>query len=168
MIAPFVWRFVAGSGGRLKPGVAVAGVCAYVRGMSNRRPHTSSGPSQRQLRVGELIRRTLSEVLARGDVHDPDLNVIPITVGEVTVSPDLKVATVYVMPLLGTAPVDVAIAALARHRGELRHHVAGAMRLKYAPDLRFRADETFDRLDETRRMFADERVQRDLDAPDED
>ena len=167
-MGPSVWRFVAGMGVGNKPGVAVRGDCAYVRGMSNRRPSSTNGPSQRQLRVGELIRRTLSEVLARGDVHDPDLNVIPITVGEVSVSPDLKVATVYVMPLLGTAPVDVAIAALARHRGELRHHVAGAMRLKYAPDLRFRADETFDRLDETRRMFADERVRRDLETPDED
>ena len=65
---------------------------------------TGSGPSQRQLRVGELIRRTLSEVLARGDVHDPDLARMSITVGEVRISPDLQVATVYVLPLAGRTP----------------------------------------------------------------
>ncbi len=124
---------------------------------------TASGPSQRQLRVGELIRRTLSEVLSRGDVHDPDLQGISLTVGEVRVSPDLKVATVFVMPL-GGGEVAKAIAALARNRGPLRARVAAAMTLKFAPDLRFRPDETFDRLDATRKLFADPRVARDLDA----
>jgi ribosome-binding factor A len=121
----------------------------------------ASGPTQRQLRVGELIRRTLSEVLSRGEVHDPDLDGISLTVGEVSVSPDLKVATVFVMPL-GGGDVERAIAALARNRGTLRSRIASAMTLKFAPDLRFRPDETFDRLDSTRRMFADPRVQRDL------
>jgi len=114
--------------------------------------------------VGELIRRTLSDVLNRGDIHDPELNAMSITVGEVRCSPDLKVATVYVMPLMGGANVDSAIAALARHRGELRKRISAEMTLKYAPDLRFRPDETFDRLDATRRMFADPRVQRDLES----
>ena len=126
------------------------------------------GPSQRQLRVGELIRRTLSDVLNRGEIHDPDLNSMSITVGEVSCSPDLKVATVYVMPLMGGASVEAAIAALARNKGELRRRLSGEMTLKYAPDLRFRPDETFDRLDETRRMFSDPKVQRDVAAPDED
>ncbi|QUS36917.1 30S ribosome-binding factor RbfA [Falsirhodobacter algicola] len=130
--------------------------------------HSSGpGPSQRQLRVGELIRRVMSDVLNRGEVHDPDLQSTSITVGEVSVSPDLKIATVYVMPL-GGGDVAAAIAALARNKGELRHRVAKEMALKYAPDLRFRADETFDRLDETRRLFSDEKVQRDLKADDED
>ena len=129
--------------------------------MAQSRFPSGSGPSQRQLRVGELIRRTLSDVLNRADVHDPDLNRFSITVGEVSVSPDLKVATCYVMPL-GGGDAQAAIAALARNKGELRHHVAKAMTLKFAPDLRFRVDETFDRLDDTRRLFADERVQRDL------
>lgn len=133
--------------------------------MAQNRFPTGSGPSQRQLRVGELIRRALSDVLNRAEVHDPDLNRHSITVGEVSVSPDLKVATCYVMPL-GGGDVQAAIAALARNKGELRHHVAKAMTLKFAPDLRFRIDETFDRLDETRRLFADEKVQRDLAAPD--
>ncbi|MDB6453957.1 30S ribosome-binding factor RbfA [Falsirhodobacter sp. 20TX0035] len=125
------------------------------------------GPSQRQLRVGELIRRVMSDVLNRGEIHDPDLENASITVGEVVLSNDLKIATVYVMPL-GGGDVQAIIAALARNKGELRHRVAKEMTLKYAPDLRFRPDETFDRLDETRRLFADEKVQRDLRADDAD
>ena len=133
----------------------------------SKRPPTATGPSQRQLRVGELIRRTLSDVLNRAEIHDPALNAMSITVGEVSCSPDLKVATVYVMPLMGSVPVQDAIAALARNKAELRHRIAGELTLKYAPDLRFRADETFDRLDETRRLFANPSVQRDLSTPDD-
>lgn len=122
-----------------------------------------SGPSQRQLRVGELIRRKLADVLLRGDVHDPDLNRHSITVGEVRTSTDLKVATVYVLPLGGQG-AEEALAALRRNTRELRHHVAKDMTLKYAPDLRFVLDETFDRMDDTRRLFADDRVRRDVEA----
>lgn len=136
--------------------------------MSKKRSSQGDGPSQRQLRVGELIRRTLSDVLNRSEVHDPELNRMSITVGEVSLSNDLKVATAYVMPLMGSVPVEEAIAALARNKAELRHRVGSVLTLKYAPDLRFRPDETFDRLDETRRIFADEKVRRDLDAPDDD
>jgi len=135
--------------------------------MSNKRSTPGHGPSQRQLRVGELIRRTLSDVLNRAEIHDPELNAMSITVGEVSCSPDLKIATVYVMPLMGSVPVDQAIAALARNKAELRHRVSQGLTLKYAPDLRFRPDETFDRLDDTRRMFSDPAVARDL-APDAD
>ena len=134
--------------------------------MAKNRFHTGEGPSQRQLRVGELIRRTLSDVLNRAEIHDPDLNRMSITLGEVSCSPDLKVATVYVMPLMGSVKVEDAIAALARNKAELRHRVSAELTLKYAPDLRFRPDETFDRLDETRRLFADERVRRDIEADD--
>ena len=123
------------------------------------------GPSQRQLRVGELIRRTLSDVLLRGDVHDPDLNRHSITVGEVRTSPDLKVATAYVLPLGGNGQEDV-LKLLARNKGELRRLMAKKLVLKYAPDLRFQLDETFDRMDETRRMLAQDVVRRDADAPD--
>jgi ribosome-binding factor A len=133
--------------------------------MAKRSP-SGAGPSQRQLRVGELIRRTLSDVLNRHEIHDPLLNTMSITVGEVSCSPDLKVATVYVMPLMGSVPVQDAITALARNKAELRHRIAGELTLKYAPDLRFRADETFDRLDETRRLFEDPTVKRDLESPD--
>lgn len=129
--------------------------------MARSRFDTGGGPSQRQLRVGELIRRTLSDVLMRGDVHDPDLNAMSITVGEVTCSPDLKVATAWVLPL-GGKDREKAIAALKRNKGELRRAVGKELTLKFAPDLRFRIDETFDRMDDTRRMFAEDRVQRDL------
>ena len=135
--------------------------------MASNRFHQGPGPSQRQLRVGELIRRTLSDVLLRGDVHDPDLNRHSITVGEVKASPDLKVATVYVMPLGGHDAED-ALAALRRNTGELRHLVAKGMALKYAPQLRFVLDETFDRMDDTRRLFEDERVRRDVEDGDDD
>lgn len=131
--------------------------------MASNRFNHGPGPSQRQLRVGELIRRTLSDVLLRADVHDPDLNRHSITVGEVRASPDLKVATVYVLPLGGHDAQD-ALAALRRNTRELRHHVAREMTLKYAPDLRFVLDETFDRMDDTRRLFADERVRRDVES----
>jgi ribosome-binding factor A len=117
--------------------------------------------------VGELIRRTLSSVLARGDVHDPELNAMSITVGEVRTSPDLKIATVYVMPLGGAARAE-AIDALKRNRGELRRALMREVTLKYAPDLRFVIDETFDRMDDTRRLFSDERVRRDVDAAPDD
>ncbi len=136
--------------------------------MSSNRPSSGQGPSQRQLRVGELIRRTLSEVLNRAEIHDSELNAMSITVGEVSMSNDLKVATVYVMPLMGSVPVQDAIAALARNKAELRHRVVKGMTLKHAPDLRFRPDETFDRLDESRRIFSDPAVQRDIEAPDDD
>ena len=135
--------------------------------MAKNRFSSGSGPSQRQLRVGELIRRRLSEILARGEVHDPDLGAVPITVGEVRTTPDLKIATVYVLPLGGKGGETV-LAALRRNRGELRHRVAQDLALKFAPDLRFALDETFDRLDETRRMFAQESVRRDLEPRDDD
>jgi ribosome-binding factor A len=122
----------------------------------------SEGPSQRQLRVGELIRRTLSELLAQGAVHDPELNRLSITVAEVRASPDLRVATAYVMPLGGTAR-DEAMAALKRNQPELRRAVSRALTLKFAPELRFEIDDTYDRMDATRRLFESEAVRRDLD-----
>lgn len=125
-----------------------------------------SGPSQRQLRVGELIRRRLSEVLARGEIHDPDLESLPITVGEVAVTPDLKTATAYVLPLGGQGREQM-LAALIRNRAEIRRVVARGLQLKFAPELKFALDETFDRLDETRRLFAQERVRRDVEAGDD-
>ena len=130
--------------------------------MAKRSFHDGPGPTQRQLRVGELVRRTLSDVLMRGDVHDPDLVGMSITVGEVRVSPDLKVATAYVLPLGGKGR-DQVVKLLARNAGELRRQVSKQLTLKFAPELRFRLDETFDKLDETRRLFAQDDVQRDLD-----
>ena len=125
--------------------------------------HDGPGPSQRQLRVAELLRRRLSEVLSRGDIHDPELNRLSITVGEVRVSPDLKVATAYVVPLGGKGSDDM-FDLLKRNASELRRAVSRGLNLKYAPELRFRLDETFDQLDDTRRLFADPGVQRDIEG----
>ncbi|WP_299139078.1 30S ribosome-binding factor RbfA [uncultured Tateyamaria sp.] len=131
--------------------------------MAKNKFHDGPGPSQRQLRVGELIRRTLSEVLARGDVHDPDLNRMSITVGEVRTSPDLKIATAYVLPLGGQGQDEV-LKLLARNKSELRRAVSKKLALKFAPDLRFQLDETFDRMDDTRRMLGQDAVRRDTEA----
>jgi ribosome-binding factor A len=131
--------------------------------MAKNKFHDGPGPSQRQLRVGELVRRALSEVLARGDTHDPDLNRISITVGEVTASPDLKIATAYVCPLGGQGGADV-ISLLAKNKSELRRAIGKNLGLKFTPDLRFRLDETFDRMDETRRLFSQDTVRRDIET----
>lgn len=120
-----------------------------------------SGPSQRQLRVGELIRRTLADLLLRGDLHDPDLAGASITVGEVRTSPDLRVATVFVLPLGGN-DADRILAALNRARNEIRRNLTREIRLKFSPELRFILDETFDQMDRTREMLSQERVQRDI------
>ena len=135
----------------------------YLNRMGKNKFHDGPGPSQRQRRVAEVIRRTLSEALARGDVHDPDLGRMSITISEVITSPDLKIATAYVMPL-GGHNHDEAIDALARNRGELRRILGRNSALKYTPDLRFRIDETFDKLDDARTLFAHDDVRRDLEG----
>ena len=129
--------------------------------MAKNKFNDNSGPSQRQLRVGELIRRALSEILMQGIIHDPDLNRISVTVSEVSASPDLKIATAYVCPLGGEGGEDL-IALLAKNKSEIRRSISKKLTLKYTPDLRFRLDETFDRMDETRRLFGQENIKRDL------
>ena len=129
--------------------------------MAKNKFNDNSGPSQRQLRVGELIRRALSEILMQGIIHDPDLNRISVTVSEVTASPDLKIATAYVCPLGGQGGKDL-IALLAKNKSEIRRSISKKLTLKFTPDLRFRIDETFDRMDETRRLFSQENIKRDL------
>ena len=129
--------------------------------MAKNKFNDNSGPSQRQLRVGELIRRALSEILMQGIIHDPDLNKISVTVSEVTASPDLKIATAYVCPLGGEGGEDL-IALLAKNKSEIRRSISKKLTLKYTPDLRFHIDETFDRMDETRRLFSQENIKRDL------
>lgn len=131
--------------------------------MAKSRFDDGPGPSQRQLRVAELVRRRLSDVLNQGAIHDPDLNRMSITVGEVRCSPDLKVATAYVLPLGGNDR-DSALAALRKNRSEIRRVVAKGLALKFAPEIRFAIDETFDRLDDSRRLFAEDNVRRDLDG----
>lgn len=135
--------------------------------MSKRDRNPSRGPNQRQLRVGELIRRTIADVFARGDLFDPDLDGVSITVGEVRMSTDLKLATVYVLPL-GGQEVEKVTEALNRSKGELRHAVTKSVALKFSPDLKFVEDTTFAQMDATTRMLSEDRVRRDVDAGDEE
>lgn len=99
-------------------------------------------PSQRQQRVAELVRQTMAELLARGDIHDEVLASHVVTVSAVTVSPDLKLATLYVLPL-GGQDVQPVIRALESHRRYIRGEIAHRINLKFAPDIRFRPDESF-------------------------
>lgn len=119
------------------------------------------GPSQRQQRVAELVRHALAEVLARGDIQDPVLTRQLVTIPEVRMSPDLKLATAYVMPLGGEHEREV-LAALERHKKLLRQEVARRINLKFAPDLRFHRDETFDEYARIDAVLRSEKVQRDL------
>ena len=129
--------------------------------MAKSKDSLGSGPSQRQLRVGEVIRRALADVLTRGDIHDPELAHVSVTVGEVRATPDLRRALVYVLPL-GGGNADQVVAALNRNKGELRRAVNKAITLKFSPELKFVIDETFDQLDETRRLFEQETVKKDI------
>jgi ribosome-binding factor A len=122
---------------------------------------SAPGGSQRQLRVGEQVRHAIAEILAQGGVHDADLEGHIITVPEVRMSPDLKLATVYVMPL-GGRDTEVVIAALERNKKFLRGEVARRVNLKFAPDLRFRVDERFDEAERIEKLLRTPAVQKDL------
>jgi ribosome-binding factor A len=135
--------------------------------MARARESTRSGASQRQLRVGELIRHALADMLTRGEVHDPVLEGHMITVPEVRMSADLRLATIYVMPL-GGRDLDAVIEALDRNKKYLRGEIARAVNLKFAPDIRFRVDERFDEAERIEKLLRTAVVQRDLHAKDPD
>lgn len=124
---------------------------------------SSPNGSQRQLRVGELVRHALSEILAQGNVHDPVLEGYLITIPEVRMTADLKLATIYVMPLGGGDVKDV-VAALERNKKFLRGEIAQRVNLKFAPDIRFRADERFDEAERIEKLLRTPAVQRDLNS----
>ena len=127
------------------------------------RKSTHSGakaPSQRMLRIGELIRHRIAELLSRGEIHDDVLASHVITIPEVRLSPDLKLATVYVMPL-GGKDVKPVVDALTRNKKFLRAAVAQTLNLRYAPDLRFREDETFEEATRIDRLLDSEKVRQD-------
>ena len=128
---------------------------------------SQAGPSQRALRVGELIRHAMSDMLTRGDVHDPVLEGHLVTVPEVRMSPDLRMATIYVMPLGGRDIKDV-IDALERNKRFLRGEIAHRVNLKFAPELRFRVDERFDEAERIEKLLRTPAVQRDLKRDDEE
>lgn len=127
---------------------------------------TPGAPSQRMLRVGEQVRHALSDVLARGDVQDPELDGQIISVLEVRMSPDLRHGTVLIMPLGGVGEAE-AVAALNRNAKPLRGEVSRRLReLKFSPDLRFRVDDRYDEAARIERIFHEDRVKRDLLASD--
>jgi ribosome-binding factor A len=128
-----------------------------------RRQHRDqpAGVSQRQLRVGELIRHELANLLARGEVHDPVIEGHMITVPEVRVSADLRLATIYVMPLGGRDAKQV-IDALERNSRYVRGEIARRVNLKFAPEIRFRIDERFDEAERIEKILRTPAVQRDL------
>jgi ribosome-binding factor A len=129
-----------------------------------RQSNSAPGGSQRQLRVGETVRHAIADILSHGSVHDPDLEGHIITVPEVRMSPDLKLATIYVMAL-GGRDTDVVIAALERNKKFLRGEVARRVNLKFAPEVRFRVDERFDEAERIEKLLRTPAVQKDL-APD--
>jgi ribosome-binding factor A len=130
------------------------------------RDHSTSAPSQRQLRVGELIRHALAEMLSRGDIHDPVIEGHMITVPEVRMTADLRLATIYVMPLGGKDEQDV-VAALERNKKFLRGEIAHRVNLKFAPEIRFRVDERFDEAERIEKILRTPEVRRDLESKDE-
>jgi len=129
----------------------------------NKKSRHDNGPnaSQRQLRVGELIRHAIAEMLTRGDIHDPVIESHLITVPEVAVTADLRLATIYVMPLGGHDAKPV-LDALERNKKFLRGEIAHRINLKFAPDIRFRIDERFDEAERIERLLRSPDVARDL------
>jgi ribosome-binding factor A len=127
----------------------------------------TKGPSQRQLRVGELIRHELSALFRRGDVMDPVIEKQGVTVLEVTTSPDLKIATAYVRPFQPGGDPDQLIEALNRNRRFIRGELAPKLDLKFMPEFRFRIDTASDYASSIERLMADPRVARDLDHDDD-
>ncbi|SBV31358.1 Ribosome-binding factor A [uncultured Sphingopyxis sp.] len=128
-----------------------------------RHKEQSEGPSVRVLRVGEQVRHILSEILARGDVHDDILATHPVSVTEVRMSPDLRHATVFVKPLLGRDE-EAVLKALRTNTAYLQREVAHRIRMKYAAKLKFLADESFDEASHIDKLLRDPKVLRDLEG----
>jgi len=122
------------------------------------------GPSQRQLRAGELMRHALVEILRAQEITDPDLAGVSVTITEVRMSPDLRHATVFVEPLGGGEQAGVVVKALNRHHRFLRGRLGHAIDMKFTPELKFLHDETFDEAARMNALFADPRVAQDLKA----
>ncbi len=131
--------------------------------MSKRHITKPSGPSQRQLRVGEMLRHALSEILMRGEIRDPALDGTPITVTQVIPSPDMRHATVFCEPL-GGKNADLIVAALNKHKGFVRGLLGKTIALKFTPELRFIEDKSFAEAQRIEDILKSSRVQRDLQA----
>ena len=130
------------------------------------RDHPADG-SQRQLRVGELIRHELADMLSRGDIHDPVIEGHMITVPEVRMTADLRLATIYIMPL-GGRDEEAVLEALDRNKRYVRGEIARRINLKFAPEIRFRVDERFDEAERIEKLLRTPVVQHDLDGEKDD
>lgn len=135
--------------------------------MAAKQPHTPEQQSVRVLKVGERVRHILSELLARGEVHDDVVSASHISVTEVRMTPDLRNATAYIKPLLGAGDDDV-VHALRQNTAFLQREVAQRLGLKFAPKLRFRKDESFAEADRIEALLRDPKVARDLGDEEED
>jgi ribosome-binding factor A len=131
-----------------------------------KKDHKPLGPSQRMLRVGELVRHALAALFARGEIEDEALTGVVVTVPEVRMTPDLKIANAYVMPL-GGANAEAIVDALNRNRKFIRGRVAPQIDLKYAPEVRFFVDETFEEAGRIDALLRSDRVKRDLETDDD-
>ncbi|HEX4861876.1 MAG TPA: 30S ribosome-binding factor RbfA [Rhizomicrobium sp.] len=134
--------------------------------MTRQRPQHPQGPSQRQLRVGEMLRHALATILTRGDIRDDDLAGVPVTVTQVKPSPDMRHATAFVEPL-GGKNAKAVVAALNRHKSYLRGEMGHMIELKFTPELRFVEDESFAEAQKIEALLKSERVQRDLKTDDD-
>ena len=135
--------------------------------MASRQRHASQGrgPSQRQLRVGEMLRHALADILREEEIRDPELDGVSVTVTEVRASPDMRHAAVFVEPL-GGKNAEAVVEALNRHRGFLRGHLGHRIKLKFTPELRFLEDKSFEEAARIEGILRSERVSRDLKAGD--
>jgi ribosome-binding factor A len=133
--------------------------------MTRRTPSSNAGLSQRQLRVGEMLRHTLAEILRESDIRDPDLAGVSVTVTQVKPSPDMRHATAFVEPLGGKNAKTV-VAALNRHARFLRGEMGHRIDLKFTPDLRFLEDESFAEAQKIETLLKSAKVQEDLSKPD--
>ena len=130
--------------------------------MPRKKKMAAKGPTQRMLRVGEQIRHVLAELLSRGEIHDQMIASHVITIPQVRMSPDLRMATAYVMPL-GGEDIPEVIAALNRHARFIRGHVASMLSLQFSPEVRFRHDETFSEVMRIEQLLASPKVRQDTD-----
>src|SRR6202000_42548 len=133
----------------------------------SRHARRDAGPSQRQLRVGEMLRHALSEILARGDIRDPDLDGVSVTITQVKPSPDMRYATVYCEPLGGQNAKQI-VAALNRNKGFLRGEMGHRIAIKFTPELRFVEDQSFAEAEKIETILRSPEVQRDLTSPEDD
>ncbi len=136
-------------------------------GRATRGDMNQGGPTQRQLRVGEMLRHALADVLRENDIRDPDLDGVSVTITQIKPSPDMRYATVYCEPLGGGNAKEI-VAALNRHKGFLRGEMGHRIAMKFTPDLRFVEDESFAEAQKIETILKSPEVQRDLSAPGED